>query len=321
MIRVYSSFLLLLSVLVSCNEAPLIAVGQLESDRVELVAEFAEPIVAIPILEGDPVESGVVVVRQDTARLDLRMAEAMANIARIEAVLAEQNSGPRQEQIEAATATLGDAQIQLDFRTREYDRLSGLRERNLTSLESVDQAQQLMESAAVRILFAQAQLDELEAGTRIEQIEQTQHSLQQAQAQLASLELDRSRLSITAPSKAIVDSLPFEVGERPRPGDVVAVLLSGEQPYARIYVPEQQRLQLAAGKMVQLTVDGLTSPLQGRVRRIATEASFTPYFSLTERDRGRLSYVAEIILPEMPDRLPDGLPVQLVFDAAALSDD
>ncbi len=37
----------------------------------------------------------------------------------------------------------------------------------------------------------------------------------------------------------VLDTLPFEVGERPGPGDVVAVLLTGEQPYARVYVPER----------------------------------------------------------------------------------
>lgn len=321
MIRTLSTVALLCSGLISCGEKPLIAVGQLESDRIELVAEFAEPILEILVLEGDQLEQGKLVLSQDTSRIDLRIEEAQANISRIEAVLAEQQSGPRQELIEAARATLRDAEIGGNFAVREYDRLSGLRERNLTSIESVDQAQKLMESASAKIEFAQAQLNELEAGTRVEQIEQTRGMLQQAQLQMASLELDRKRLSITAPVQAIVDSLPFEVGERPRSGDVVAVLLSGEQPYARVYIPEQKRVAMAPGVIVEIQVDGLQSTLQGRVRRIASEASFTPYLSLTERDRGRLSYVAEITLPELPDRLPDGVPVQLLFEAETESDD
>lgn len=311
----------MLLAIVTCTEAPLVAVGQLESDRIELVAEYSEPIVTIPVLEGDQLEAGILVLGQDTSRIDLRVEEALANIARVEAVLAEQESGPRQELIEAAKANLLDSQIEQEFTTRDYDRLSGLRERNLTSVESVDQAEKFMESAAAKIQFAQAQLDELIAGTRVEQIEQTRRMLQQAQAQLAGLELDRKRLFVTAPGQAIVDSLPFEVGERPKAGDVVAVLLSGEQPYARIYVPEQKRVAIAPGTIVQITVDGLDSPLQGRVRRIAAEASFTPYFALTERDRGRLSYVAEITLPDLPSRLPDGVPVQLLFESEAQSDD
>jgi HlyD family secretion protein len=303
----------LLFVVTACEEEVLTAVGQLESDRIELVAEFSEPIVAIAGLEGDQLSPGDLIISQDSSRVAIRITEAQANIARIEALLAEQVSGPRQQQIDAAIASLNEANIEEQFADREVERMAGLRERNLTSIESIDQAEKAKQSAGARIKFAEARLSELQAGTRVEQIEQTQHSMQQAQAQLASLELDRQRLSITAPVSAIIDSLPFEVGERPKKGDVVAVLLSGAQPYARIYIPEQLRVGMVPGTTIQISVDGLPQILTGRIRRIASEASFTPYFALTERDRDRLSYLAEVALPELPNRLPDGVPVQAVF--------
>ncbi|NQV69238.1 MAG: HlyD family efflux transporter periplasmic adaptor subunit [Pseudohongiella sp.] len=305
--------LFLLATLMGCEEQPLQAVGQLESDRIELVAEFSEPIVEIAVTEGDALSVGTLLLQQDTRRVELRIREAQANIARIEAVLAEQISGPRVETIDAARANLKAAEIERDYRSKESQRLDGLRARNLTSVESVDAAQNLLQSARVKIEYVSAQLAELEAGTRGEQIQQTNALLLQAQTQLASLELDRQRLSIIVPRDSIVDSLPFEVGERPRQGDVVAVLLSGEQPYARLYIPEPLRIQFRPGTQLQIRVDGLEGTLTGTVRRVASEASFTPYFALTERDRGRLSYVAEVTLPRLPDRLPDGVPVQAVF--------
>ena len=94
---------------------------------------------------------------------------------------------------------------------------------------------------------------------------------------------------------------------------MLAVLLSGEQPYARVYVPENLRVNIRPGDSASVYVDGIETPFQGRVRRIASEATFTPYFSLTERDRGRLSYLAEITLQTDADRLPDGVPVEVVF--------
>ena len=161
----------------ACEEPPLQAYGQLESDRVEVVAESNEPIVEIASLEGDVLEPGALILRQDTARLDIRIREAQANIARIEAVLEEQNNGPRIETIEATRASLLEAEIERNFRARELNRLTGLRERNLTSEESVDQARNLLESAAARIEIVSARLAELEAGTRPEQIAQTRGNL------------------------------------------------------------------------------------------------------------------------------------------------
>lgn len=297
-----------------CEEPPLQAYGQLESDRVEVVAESNEPIVEIASLEGDALAAGALILRQDTARLDIRIRESQANIARIEALLEEQVNGPRIETIEATRASLLEAEIERDFRERELNRLTGLRERNLTSEESVDQARNLLESASARIEIVSARLAELEAGTRPEQIEQTRGLLSQAGAQLDSLKLDRERLHVAAPVDGVVDTLPFEVGERPRPGDVVAILLTGEQPYARVYIPEPLRAGLRVGSPMRIAVDGIEQPLTGSIRRIAAEASFTPYFALTERDRGRLSFLAEVRMPDLPERLPEGLPVQALFD-------
>tara|TARA_B110000967_G_scaffold197923_1_gene230260 strand:- start:1694 stop:2635 length:942 start_codon:yes stop_codon:yes gene_type:complete len=299
--------------LASCEEQPLQAVGQLESDRIELVAEFSEVITSINVTEGDGIQAGAIVLEQDTTRIDLRIEESQANIRRIEAVLAEQVSGPRTETIDAAKANLNAAQIERDYRENELERLAGLRARNLTSVETVDSAQNFLNAAGARIELVSAQLDELEAGTRSEQIEQTNGQLAQLRAQLAGLNLDKRRLLVTSTTEGIVDSLLFELGERPRIGDVVAVLLSGDQPYARLYIPEPMRVQVRPGSQLQIAVDGLPDTLTGTVRHIASEATFTPYFALNERDRTRLSYVAQVSLPTLAERLPDGVPVQAVF--------
>ena len=299
--------------LVSCEELPLQAVGQLESDRIELVAEFSEVITSINVTEGDSIQAGAIVLEQDTARIDLRIEESQANIRRIEAVFAEQMSGPRAETIDAAKANLNGALIERDYRANELNRLAGLRARNLTSVETVDSAENFLKAAGARVELVSAQLAELEAGTRSEQIDQTDGELAQARAQLASLQLDRQRLLVVSTTGGIVDSLLFELGERPRTGDVVAVLLSGDQPYARLYIPEPMRVQVRLGSQLQIAVDGLPGTLTGTVRRLASEATFTPYFALNERDRTRLSYVAEVRLPTQSKRLPDGVPVQAVF--------
>lgn len=307
-------YCLLLLILTACEEPVPLAVGQLESDRVEVVAESSEPIMAIDVVEGDNVTAGALILRQDTGRLDLAIAEAEAGLLRISEVLAEQLNGPRQETIAAARANLNEARIERDFRARELERLQGLRERNLTSVESVDTAGKLLDSAGARLESVAAQLAELEAGTRQEQIEQTRHQVAQAEAQISRIEFDRGRLTITAPVDGIIDSLPFEVGERPRVGDVVAVMLTGDQPYARVYIPEPQRAAIRVGSPLSLQIDGIEGEVTGSVRRIASEASFTPYFALTERDRSRLAYMAEVTLPDMPERLPEGLPVQALLE-------
>lgn len=305
--------LLVTSVLLSACEEPIpLAVGILESDRIEVVVESSEPITAIAVTEGQQVRAGDMLVMQDAARILAREAEARAGIAALEALLAEQIAGPRHEVIEAAAANLQAAQVQFDINELELNRLLRLGP-DVATQERIDMARSQRDASAATINQASARLRELEAGTRLESMEQTRQQIAAANARLEAILIDKSRLRSTAPVDAVVDSLPYEVGERPAVGSVVAVLLFGEQPYARVYVPEAMRVNVSPGTPASIYVDGIETAFTGIVRRIASEASFTPYFSLTESDRGRLSYLAEITLDTQRERLPDGLPVQVLF--------
>jgi HlyD family secretion protein len=112
----------------------------------------------------------------------------------------------------------------------------------------------------------------------------------------------------------VVDSRLFEIGERPGAGQPVIIMLAATQAHARVYVPEIIRVHIRSGTNALIHVDGLAEPIEGRVRWVASEAAFTPYFALTERDRGRLSYLAKVDIVEERDRLPDGVPVEVVFE-------
>ena len=61
-----------------------------------------------------------------------------------------------------------------------------------------------------------------------------------------------------------------------------------------------------------MTVDGHDGALTGTVRWVSADASFTPYFALTEHDRARLSFLAEIDVEQARD-LPSGVPLQADF--------
>ncbi|MAM71508.1 MAG: hypothetical protein CMP91_10235 [Gammaproteobacteria bacterium] len=304
--------ILLACMLVSCEEPAILAVGLLESERIEITAESTEPITEILVTEGQRVAAGEILLTQDKSRVLAREQEVRAGIARLEALLAQQVTGPRQEVIEAARAALEAAQVQVDINQLELNRLQRLGA-NVATQERIDLASSQLDGSRANLNQASARLRELQAGTRDEEIEQTRQELRGANARLDLILIDKQRHELKAPLAGVIDSLPFEQGERPMNGSVVAVLLTGDQPFARVYVPEALRVNIRPGAAATVYIDGLESPVAGTVRRIASESSFTPYFSLTEHDRGRLSYLAEIILDTERERLPDGVPVEVSF--------
>lgn len=286
-------------------------VGELASDRVELTAEAGEPITEILVAEGQRVSQGQVLLRQDVRRADARLAEANAAVLQAQARLDELVRGPRSEQIAAARANAAGAAQELAFRRSEFVRAKEVHDRNLASAETLDSAKAALDAALANDELRRAQLQELLSGTTVEELAQAEQNVAQAAARRDVLAIDVERHETIAPVAGIVDSRLFEVGERPSPGQAMLILLPGEQPHARVYVPEEQRISFRVGSTVKIRIDGMPEMLVGRVRWVASEAMFTPYFALTERDRGHLTYAAKIDIETSGDRLPDGVPVSV----------
>jgi len=302
-----------------CGEAPGpdMALGTLERDRVELTAEAREPITAVDVHEGDHVDVGQKLLSQDTAATSARLDQARAAVNQAKNQLAELVKGPRAEDILAARARLDGAMSQAESADREYNRVRDLVEQKLLSASNLDQQRAVRDASRAAEKEARAQLTELLRGTRIEQLDQARDALARAESQLRELEVSAGRLDVVAPVSGIVEALPYKLGERPPAGNPVVVLLRDGAPYARVYVPEPLRARVVAGTAAEIRADGLDKPLGGIVRYISAEAAFTPYYALTQRDRSRLAFLAEVTVTDPAGvALPAGLPVEVRFPAA-----
>lgn len=308
-----STPLILALIVAACSpdDAPRHLVGQMESDRVEITAEFAEPITERVVAEGEVVTAGQLLIRQDTSRIDARILEAEAKHEEALARLAEMTRGPREEQINAARANVAGAIKELEFRETDLARAQDLYDRELASHELRDRAQVARDTASANLDSLEARLDELLHGTTVEELRQAEEIVGQAEARVQALNVELDRHTALAPSDGVIDSLLFEPGERPGIGQPMAILLSGKQSYARVYVPEDLRVKTRPGVSALIYVDGLDNPLEGIVRWVSSDAAFTPYFALTEDDRGRLSYAAKIDIVDDMQRIPDGVPVEV----------
>lgn len=288
-------------------------VGELASDRIELTAEFNEPVIEITVAEGDAVAAGEHLLLLNDARAKSRLADASAVLLQAEARLAELTRGPRSEKISAAQANMEGATQELQFRRTEALRVREVHSRGLAAPDVLDRANAALDAAQANLKLRRAQLDELLTGTTVEELEQAQQSVAQASAKRDAAAIDVERHILVAPVAGVVDSRLFEIGERPGVGQPAIVMLGGDQPYARVYVPERLRVRIKAGTAASIFVDGLQDPVSGSVRWVSSEAAFTPYFALTERDRGRLSFIAKVDITDKRDRLPDGVPVEVEF--------
>jgi len=299
--------------LAGCGDSPdRPLLGTLERDRIELTAEAYEPILGIDVHEGDAVKAGATLLRLDPAAAQARFAGVQARVLEARRRLAELVQGPRREQILAARAAVEGAAARVLAEGREFERVESLVERKLVAPSALDRQRALRDSAQADQRRAEADWQLLVRGTRVEQVDQARAALDAVLAEQASLQLALDRLTLRAPVDGTVDALPYEQGERPPAGAPLVVLLASGQPYARVYLPEPLRASVVAGAKAEVTVDGLERRWAAEVRYVSGEAAFTPYYALTQKDRQRLGFLAEVVLTdEDAASLPVGVPVEV----------
>lgn len=308
------AFLIALSAaLLACGKSPPQALGTLEYDRIAIPAPAAERIVEISVREGQKVVAGQSLLKLEATRTESATIAARQEAQRQRDVLRELEAGARSETIAQARAQLAAAQAQARDARAYFARVQPLGTRKLIAAAEVDRARAAASSADAQVRAAQAALLELENGTRPERIAQGEAAARAAQAQADAQQVSLDKLTIVAPRAGRIDALPYRLGDQAPVGAPLAILLAGDAPYARIYVPEPIRARVKVGQAVRVHVDGHDEILAGTVRMIRSEPSFTPYYALIGEDAARLSYLAEIQLDRSAAELPAGLPARVDF--------
>ncbi|WP_199775583.1 HlyD family secretion protein [Microbulbifer pacificus] len=313
-------FSLLSLALISCGQRRDTALGTLEWDRIAMPAPAAERIVDIRVREGQEVQRGDILLQLDPEQTRARLASAQAAVKQQMAALVELEVGPRTEEIERSRAELAAAQANAVDAEADYRRLSALGPKNYASKSDIDAARAAAAGARAQVRAAQEQLLELERGNRPEDIEQGEASLAQARAEAEAQRVLLEKLTLRAPRSGFIDSIPFKLGDEAPVGASLVVMLVGETPYARVYVPQSIRSRVQVGSSALVTLEGTGGKhnsdfgtFTGRVRMVRNDPSFTPYYALTGDDVARLSYIAEIQLQQNAAHLPAGLPLRAAF--------
>jgi HlyD family secretion protein len=288
-----------------------LALGTLERDRIAHTATASEVVVELPVSPGSPVEKGSVLVKLDDTLQRAEVDRASAQLSEAVANLEKLRHGARPEEVAAARANVAGARAELIESEANYSRILNLRNQNLASQADLDKAVALRDANHAKLLNAQEALLELTNGAREEDLRAAESRVDAARAMLAREKKHLADLTVVATRDGILDNLPWNLGERVTAGSPLAIVLAGKAPFARVYVPEPYRVKLAIGDELTVRVDGLGRTIKGRLRWIATEPAFTPYFALNQEERARLMYRAEVQLPEAEAALPNGVPAQV----------
>lgn len=277
-------------------------------------------------------------IRQNPQELDGQIAQVRAQLQAAEAGIAQAEAQLRaarivydryqgattledraqfqaaEAQVRAAEAGVKAAQAARDGAQVTLDLLQAIRANPLAIDAQVHAAQARYDQAVAGVELAQANLDGLLAGATPEEIAIAEAQLQQVEAALEQLRVQRDKMTLRAPIAGQVLALPVKVGETVQPGSKLLTLANLDTVYLTLYVPETQIGQIRTGQPVSVRVDGLPGrTFAGQVVFIASEAEFTPTTVQTKEERTQTVFRVKVRLANPEHLLKPGMPADAVI--------
>ena len=264
--------------------------GVVEADRERsLTFKTSGTVAEVFVAEGDRVEAGALLARQDTASLERELASNQASLRSAEADLQRILAQQQADRLDVRNATVnaegefatalsdwGDARDALETTER-------LSEIGAASPDEVTAAREAQAQAQRRVNQAQLSLDSArERETAFDQLAAAQRA--SAEASIAAIETTiantRQRVAeadIVAPFAGIVTEIDFKIGESVEPLSQDAIrLIDTASLRVTAEFPENRAVDLVVGQVATIIPDAdQRQRLEGIVERIAATATQT----------------------------------------------
>ncbi len=270
---------------------PLVLSGTIEARDAEVGSLLGGRVTKVLVEEGSPVKAGQPIVQLETDLIDLQIQQQQSRVAQAKATLAKTLRGPRTEEIARARAAAQTAE-------RERVRQSNLKEKGIVGQEALD-------TAAMQATTTAQTLQELERGSRPEDIAAAQAALEAEQRQLGYLERQREESVVEAPADGVIESMDLRPGDLVGPNQPVAKLLEPSQIWVRVYVPEPQLGRVHVGQKAAVRVDTFPKrDFAGKVVEIRTQSEYTPRNIQTLDQRMDQVFGVKVAIDPAPELRP-----------------
>lgn len=220
----------------------------------QLSFERSGRITSISVDEGSTVHSGQELARVDVDRVVAQIDATNGQLSQANAVLDELLKGPRKETIAAAKATLASLEAIVQRLQADFDRSEKLFQSATISRERFDRTKFQLESSIASRDASQRQLDELLAGTRVEQIDAQRAVVAQIEAQIKSLELDKEDGILLSPFAGRIAERMVDEGTVVAPGTAAFRIVEDSSLEVWVGVPRSVARQLSIGDEHTITV-------------------------------------------------------------------
>lgn len=276
-------FVLILLTLVNCSEKPAERAieGKTRKELVTFSPKVTGRILEIYVEEGQTVKAGDTLAKLDVPEVSAKIAQAKGATSAAKAQAQMARNGATTDQMRQLRAKQKGLQEQYQYAQKAYNRARNMYRDSLLSPQNYDEAFAKYQGAKAQLDAANAELHDVQIGTRYEKIEMAEGQANQAMGALQEANVAYSERYVIATNDMEIETVSLNKGELATAG---FALFSGYIPdttYFRFTVPESKISSYQKGKTVKMVVNYNQKEITGRIvsiKQLAKYADITTAF-------------------------------------------
>jgi HlyD family secretion protein len=256
----------------------LLVQGEVDATRLDIAARVDGHVADIPVLRGQNVAAGAVLVRIDNPETLAKNEQALAAKVVAEAQLANINAGTRAEVIAARKAALERAQAAVILAQKTYDRVSQLAEHGNAPIARLDQATDALHESQRAVDQAKSAYEQAVNGYTREEHEIAVASVGKAVADIKAVESIIEQMMVYAPVASQVYQRNVEPGEYVSTGVPLVTLIDLDDMWIHFDLREDLVKTLKVGDRFAVRIPALSDRrITVEIKLIATKGEYASW--------------------------------------------
>ena len=257
---------------------PLLVQGEVDATRFDIAARVDGRVADVPVVRGQDVATGAVLVRIDNPETIAKNEQALAAKVVAQAQLANINVGTRAEVIAARKAALERAEAGVVLAQKTYDRVSHLAEHEYASIARLDQATDSLHETQRGVDQARSAYEQAVNGYTKEEHEIALANVGKAVADIKAVQSIIDQMAVYAPVASQVYQRNVEPGEYVSPGVPLVTLVDLNDLWVHFDLREDLVKTLKVGDRFGVRIPALADRrITVEVKLIATKGEYASW--------------------------------------------
>lgn len=256
-------------------------VGKTKKEIVSFSPKITGRILKINVEEGQIVKVGDTLAILDVPEVSAKIAQARGATSAANAQVQMAKNGATADQLRQLKAKQKGVQEQFQFAQKSFNRAKNMYHDSLLSPQNYDEYFAKFQGAKAQLDAVNAELHDVEIGTRFEKIEMAQGQQNQAMGALQEANVAYSEKYIIATNDMEIETIALNKGELATAGYPLFTGYIPDTSYFRFTIPESKIEKYKKGSTVKMMVNYSKKEFSGKIvtiKQLARYADITTAF-------------------------------------------